>query len=112
MEKTIFQKIIDREIPAKIEYEDEDVIVIHDIHPKAPVHLLVIPKKMIPTVMDATEVDEELMGKLIFTAKNVAKKLGLSGYKLLFNVGKEGGQVVPHVHLHLLGGGRVDISQM
>lgn len=111
MEKTIFQKIIDREIPSKIEYEDNEVIVIHDIHPAAPVHLLVISKKLIPTIMDTEDEDGALLGKMILTAKMVAKKNGLSGYKLIFNVGKEGGQVVPHIHLHLLGGGKVDLSK-
>ncbi len=110
-EKTIFQKIIDREIPAMIEYEDDEVIAIQDIAPKAPVHILIIPKKPIPTVMDASDEDLSLMGRLIMTAKNIAAEKGLEGYKLLFNVGKDGGQVVFHVHLHLLGGGRVDLNK-
>jgi|SRR6185295_14227018 len=111
MDKTIFQKIIDREIPATIEYEDEEVIVIEDIAPKAPVHLLIIPKKFIASVIDLEESDGNLMGKLILTARKVAAQRGLSGYKLLFNVGKDGGQIVPHLHLHLLGGGRVELDR-
>jgi histidine triad (HIT) family protein len=100
---TIFTKIINREIPAKIEYEDDKCIVIHDIHPKSPVHLLIIPKKPIPTIMDVADVDQELMGHLILVARDMARKLELEGYKLIFNVGEKGGQEVFHVHLHLLG---------
>jgi histidine triad (HIT) family protein len=110
-EKTIFEKIIDREIPAKIEYEDNDVIAIHDIAPRAPVHILIIPKKPIPTIMDTTNDDQMLLGQLIMTAKKIAKDHGLKGYKLLFNCGKEGGQIVFHVHLHLLGGGKIDLEK-
>lgn len=99
---TVFKKIIDKEIPAKIEFEDDKCIVIHDIHPKAPIHLLIIPKKPIPTIMDLRDEDQELMGHLILTARNVGRKLGLEGYKLLFNVGAKGGQEVFHIHLHLL----------
>lgn len=110
-EKTIFQKIIDREIPGKIEYEDDDIIAIHDIAPKAKHHILVIPKKPIPTVIDMTEEDIPLMGRVIFIAKQIAEQKQIKGYKLLFNVGREGGQVVFHVHLHLLAGGNIQLTQ-
>jgi histidine triad (HIT) family protein len=111
-EKTVFEKIIDRELPSTIEYENDEVIVIHDIHPSAPVHMLIIPKRFITSILDAQESDQALIGKMILIAKEVAEKKGLKGYKLLFNVGAEGGQVVPYLHLHLLGGARhVDLSK-
>lgn len=100
---TIFTKIINKEIPAKIEYEDDKCIVIYDINPKSTVHLLIIPKKAIPTIMDVADEDQELMGHLVLVARNVAKKLGLEGYRLVYNVGEKGGQEVFHVHMHLLG---------
>lgn len=110
MPLTLFQKIIAREIPAQIEYEDDDIIAIHDIAPKAPVHILIIPKKPIPTIIDATEEDTALLGKIIITAKNIARKKDLEGYKLLFNVGEKGGQEIFHIHLHLLGGNTIDVK--
>lgn len=99
---SVFSKIIAREIPAQIEYEDDLCIVFHDINPKARIHLLIVPKKQIATIMDAQEEDQALLGHLILTAKNTAKKMSLEGYKLLFNVGEKGGQVVFHIHLHLI----------
>jgi len=105
-ESCIFDSIITKESPATIEYEDADVIAFRDINPKREIHILVVPKKHIPTVSDMTEEDFPLLGKMIFAAKKIADKFKLteSGYKLLFNVGKAGGQIVPHIHLHLLGG--------
>ena len=103
MNKTIFSKIIDKEIPAKIEFEDEKCIVIHDIHPKSRVHLLIVPKKVIPTIMEAGDEDQELLGHLLLIARNMGKKLDLEGYKLQFNVGEKGGQEIFHIHLHLMG---------
>lgn len=100
---TIFTKIINKEIPAQIEFEDDFCIVIHDIHPQAPVHLLIIPKKEIPTIMEAKDEDQALLGHLMLVARNMGKKLGLEGYKLVYNVGKKGGQEIFHIHLHLLG---------
>ncbi len=99
----IFCKIIVGEIPSKQEYHDEHCVVFHDIHPKAPVHVLVVPRKHIPTVMDLKEGDEKIMGHLVRVAKEMGEKLGLEGYRLQFNVGEKGGQEVMHVHLHLLG---------
>ncbi len=100
---SIFTKIINKEIPAKIEHEDNLCIVIHDIHPKAPVHLLIVPKKEIATIMDASDEDQALLGHLLIVARDMGKKLGLEGYKLQFNVGSKGGQEIFHIHLHLLG---------
>lgn len=99
-------KIIRREIPATIEYEDDELIAIKDINPVAPVHILIIPKKFIPTVNEATEADAALLGKMILTAKHIAAEKGIAedGYRLVMNVGNNGGQTVFHIHLHLIGG--------
>jgi histidine triad (HIT) family protein len=85
-------------------YEDEEVIAFDDIHPVADVHILVVPKKHIETIMDMEVSDEQLMGHVLQVSKAIAKQKGLKGYKLSFNVGKEGGQAIMHVHQHLLGG--------
>jgi len=98
----IFCKIIKKEEPAEIVYENENFIVIKDIKPKAPVHLLVIPKTHIFSLKDIKEKDKELMGELILTSQKVASQKKLKGYKLLINVGREGGQIIDHLHLHLL----------
>lgn len=105
MSKSIFQKIIDREIPAKIAHEDDQCIAIHDVSPQAPVHVLIIPKKPIARIGEATPTDQALLGHLLLTAATVAKKLGLaeSGYRLVINNGRDGGESVPHLHVHLLG---------
>jgi histidine triad (HIT) family protein len=103
--KTLFERIIDRELPAKIEYEDDQCIVIHDIDPKAPTHFLVIPKKVIPRVAEASEEDQALLGHLLLTAATVAKSLNLeNGFRVVINNGKDGGEAVPHLHVHVLGG--------
>ena len=106
MEKTLFQKIIDREIPATIEYEDDRVIAIRDIQPSAELHLLVIPKKPIPTVNDLTEEDAPLVGHIYLVAQQLAEKFGVaeSGYRVVSNVNKNAGQTVFHLHFHVLGG--------
>lgn len=104
-EKTLFSKIIDREIPAKIEHEDEDCIVIHDINPQAPVHVLIIPKKPIPRVAEMDEDDQQLIGKLMSVASMLAIKMELQqGFRVVINNGPFGGETVPHLHVHLLGG--------
>lgn len=105
----IFCKIIKKELPAEIVLEDKNIIVFEDIHPLAPVHLLVVPKKHIQTINDLTPKDKQLVGEIFLTAKKVAEKSGIDkkGYKLVFNVGKGGGQIIFHLHLHLLGGWRV-----
>ncbi len=103
MPKTLFQKIIDREIPAKIEHEDEHCIVIHDIQPQAPVHLLIIPKTVIPRVEAATTADQAVLGHLFLTAGLLAKKLQLAnGFRLVVNNGPDASETVPHLHVHLL----------
>jgi histidine triad (HIT) family protein len=103
MAKTIFEKIIAREIPAKIEHEDDRCIVIHDIQPQAPVHLLIIPKKVIARVGDATSADELILGHLLVTAGTIAKKLNLpNGFRLVVNSGPDACESVPHVHIHML----------
>lgn len=104
MPKTIFQRIIDREIPAKIAHEDDRCIAIHDIQPQAPVHVLVIPKKLIARVAEAQEEDQALLGHLLLTAAALAKSLGLAqGFRLVINNGPHGGESVPHLHVHVLG---------
>lgn len=105
MSKTIFQKIIDHEIPAKLAHEDELCIAIHDLNPQAPVHVLVIPKKPIARVAEATTADQATLGHLLLTAAAIAKKLGVaeSGFRIVINNGQDGGETVPHLHVHLLG---------
>jgi histidine triad (HIT) family protein len=102
---TLFSKIIRREIPADIVYEDDLALAFRDIHPQAPVHILVIPKKTIPKLADAQPEDQALLGHLLLTAKTVAEQQGLTdGYRVVINTGKDGGQTVYHLHLHILGG--------
>lgn len=103
--KTIFQKIIDREIPAEIEYEDDCCIAIKDLNPQAPIHLLIIPKKPISRLEMATEEDQSVLGKLLLVAKKLAKDMSLSaGFRIVINNGKDAGETVPHLHVHLLAG--------
>ncbi len=106
MSNDLFLKIIEREIPADIVYEDEELLAFRDIQPQAPVHVLVIPKRRIPTINDLETTDAELVGKMVLTAKRIAASEGLSddGYRLVFNCNSQGGQSVYHIHLHLLGG--------
>ncbi|KKU77918.1 MAG: Histidine triad (HIT) protein [Candidatus Peregrinibacteria bacterium GW2011_GWA2_47_7] len=103
MEKTLFQKIIDKEIPAEFVFEDEKCIAIKDIYPKAPVHFLVIPRKPIPSVEDLKEEDRDLVAHLIFVGRQLARNYNCEGYRLQFNVGEKGGQVIFHLHLHVMG---------
>ncbi len=104
-QKTIFKRIIDREVPAQIAYEDERCLAFHDVSPQAPTHVLIIPKKEIPTVNDLTDQDRELVGHLFLVAAQLAGQLGLNGgYRLVVNCGPDAGQAVPHLHIHLLGG--------
>lgn len=104
MEICIFCKISKKEVPADFLYEDDQVMAFKDIRPSAPVHYLVMPKEHIQSIAHLQGNHTEIISKLIFIAKNLAEKAGLKGYKLVFNVGKEGGQVIDHLHLHLLGG--------
>jgi histidine triad (HIT) family protein len=105
MAETIFSKIIDRKIPARIEHEDDRCLAFHDVAPQAPTHVLVIPKKPIPSLADLEPADEALVGHLVMVATQLAAKLGLGdGYRLVVNCGRDGGQSVDHLHVHLLGG--------
>jgi len=104
MKDCLFCKIINKEIPSDIVYQDEKMIVFKDIHPKAPYHVLIVPKKHIESVTQLKKTDKELMGEIILKAKEIAKNNNLKGYKLVINVGRDGGQVIDHLHLHLLGG--------
>jgi histidine triad (HIT) family protein len=103
---TIFGKIIRREIPANIVYEDDLCLAFTDVNPQAPTHILIIPKKPIPKLSDAAPEDKELLGHLLLTVKQVAEQAGLAenGYRVVINTGTDGGQTVFHLHLHLLGG--------
>ena len=101
---TIFQKIIDRQIPAAIVYEDEKALAFRDIQPQAPVHILVIPKKAIAKLADMTADDRDLAGHLLFVAREVAAKEKLTDYRIVINNGSGAGQSVFHLHVHLLGG--------
>ncbi len=103
---TLFEKICSREIPATIVFEDERCIAFRDISPQAPIHILVIPRKAVPRIGMAAPEDEALLGHLLLTAAAVARSEGIaeSGYRLIINNGRDGGEAVPHLHVHLLGG--------
>jgi histidine triad (HIT) family protein len=100
----IFCKIVAGEAPASVEYEDDLVVAFNDINPKAPVHILIVPKMHIDTVSEMEEQDQILFGHMVWVARQLAEQRHLAGYKLVLNVGKLGGQVVFHVHMHLVGG--------
>jgi histidine triad (HIT) family protein len=103
--ETLFTKIIRREIPADIVYEDDLALAFRDINPQAPVHILVIPKHPIPKLADAQPEDQSLLGHLLLTVKIIAAQEGLdNGYRVVINTGNDGGQTVYHLHLHILGG--------
>ena len=106
MSETIFDKIISREIPAEIVYEDENYLAFNDINPQAPIHILIIPKKRIPPINDIQKNDSELIAGLFFITKDIAIKKGIDkdGYRLILNCNENGGQSVYHIHLHLIGG--------
>jgi len=105
MTDNLFLKIIERKIPADIVYEDDRSLAFRDINPQAPVHVLIVPKKVIPTHADLTEADKELVGHLHLVAAKLAQQFGLTdGYRLVLNCREGAGQTVPHLHLHLLGG--------
>ena len=103
---TLFEKVVAREIPAKIVFEDDEILAFHDINPQAPVHVLVIPKRVIPRIAEAQPADGALLGRLLLTGKQIAADLGLreTGFRLVINNGHNGGETVPHLHVHLLGG--------
>ena len=106
VEKTLFQKIADREIPADIVYEDDICLCLRDIEPQAPIHLLIVPKKPIVRIAEADTEDQATLGHLLLTAQLVAKQEGFaeSGFRTVINNGKDGGEAVPHLHLHILAG--------
>jgi histidine triad (HIT) family protein len=106
MDDCVFCNIVNRVVASEILFEDDQIFVVRDIMPKAPVHLLVIPKEHINSVNELTKEHQQLIGNLILIAKEqaVAQGVAESGYKLVFNVGKDGGQVIPHLHLHIVGG--------
>ena len=110
MSKTLFEKIIAREIPAAIVYEDDSVLAFRDINPQAPTHVLIIPKKPIPRMTEATAGDQATLGHLLLKAGEVAAQLGLkqSGFRLVFNNGPDAGEAVPHLHCHILGGRKMN----
>lgn len=103
---TLFEKIIARQIPARIAYEDDQVLAFHDIQPQAPVHVLIVPKKPIARIAEAAAEDQALLGHLLLKAAQVAFELGLKdgGFRLVLNNGRDGGESVPHLHCHILGG--------
>ena len=108
MADTIFGRIIRGEIPARIVHDDDRCLAFHDVAPQAPVHVLVIPKRPIASLADATEADADLLGHLVLVATQLARTLGLEdGYRLVVNCGRDGGQSVDHLHVHLLGGRRL-----
>jgi histidine triad (HIT) family protein len=106
MSKTLFEKIISREIPATIVYEDDQVLAFSDIKPQAPTHVLIVPKRPIPRIAEAKPEDDQVLGHLLRKAAEVARQLGLTrtGFRLVFNNGPDAGEAVPHLHCHILGG--------
>jgi histidine triad (HIT) family protein len=109
-QECIFCRIVAGEVPGDIVYEDEDFLAFRDILPKAPTHVLIIPRTHITSAAELTDGEQELAGRLIIIAKNLAEKEGIAkkGYRLVINCGPEGGQLVPHLHLHLIGGRQMD----
>jgi histidine triad (HIT) family protein len=103
---TLFEKIVARQIPANIIAEDDDFIAFHDLNPQAPVHVLVVPKRPIARLAEARAEDGALLGKLLLKAQEIAKQLGVlqTGFRVVINSGRNGGETVPHLHVHLLGG--------
>ena len=106
MKDCIFCKIAKRELPAKIVYEDDESVAFEDIHPKAPTHILIIPRRHLSTFLEASQDDDRLLGRLLLAANSIARQQGIAdrGFRLVLNCNSEGGQVVFHLHLHLLGG--------
>jgi len=106
VEKTLFQKIADKELPSTLVYEDDQVVAFKDIDPQAPTHILIVPRKPIPRIAEARPEDHQMLGHLLLKAAEIARQVGLetSGYRLVINNGPHGGEAVPHLHLHILGG--------
>ena len=110
MDRTIFQKIIDRELDADIVFENDKIIAFNDVNPVAPIHILIVPKKLINSINSIENEDKELIGEMFLAAKEIAKKLKIndSGYRTVFNTNDDAGQTVYHIHLHLIGGRKLD----
>ena len=108
MTDCLFCKIVNKEIPKEFLHEDDRTLAFYDIHPKAPTHILVIPREHIESIGHLTEEQSDILAAIFFAAKKIARERGLKGYKLVFNVGREGGQVIDHLHLHVLGGWPAD----
>ena len=108
----IFCQIANKEIPAKLIFENDSLVAFNDLHPVAPFHVLIVPKRHISTINDVTESDKSLLGEMILLAKKIAQKNSIApgGYKLIFNCGEDGGQVIQHIHLHLIGGEKIKCS--
>jgi histidine triad (HIT) family protein len=108
-EKTLFSRIIDGEIPGDFVYRDDQLVVIRDIQPAAPVHLLIIPRKPIPSLNELSEDDAELIARMMLMIPQLARQEGVaeSGYRVVVNTGEQGGQTVPHLHIHLMGGSQM-----
>lgn len=104
MTDCVFCKIVAHEIPANFVYEGDDIVAFKDIKPSAPLHYLIVPREHIPSIMHLEENHQSTVSAMVIRAKELAAAAGLKGYKLVFNVGREGGQIVDHLHLHLLGG--------
>ena len=102
MENCIFCKIINKEIPTNLIFENDNFVAFNDIKPKAKIHILIVPKKHIESIKTIEDSDKDLMGELLLVAKKIAKEKNMEGYELIFNVGREGGQLIDHLHLHLL----------
>jgi histidine triad (HIT) family protein len=103
---TLFEKIFARQIPAKIAHETDEFLAFHDVNPQAPVHVLIVPKRVIPRIAASTPSDAGLLGRMLVASQEIAAKLGVleSGYRLVINNGRDAGESVPHLHIHLLGG--------
>ena len=103
---TIFEKIAHRQIPARIIYETDEFFAFHDVNPQAPIHVLIVPKRVIPRLAEAGAADADLLGKMLVASREIAGQLGVaeSGYRLVINNGPDAGESVPHLHMHLLGG--------
>ena len=108
MAKTVFKRIIDGELPANLLFEDDRCLAFQDVNPQAPTHVLVIPRQEIPSLAEATEADRDLLGHLLLVAHQVARQQNLTnGYRVVVNIGEDGGQTVSHLHIHVLGGRRL-----
>lgn len=109
MEKDIFCRIIEGKAPAEMVYQDDEIVAFRDIHPRAPVHILIVPRKHIPSVCELTEQDALILGKMTLAADKIARQEGISdtGFRLILNCGPDSGMIVPHLHMHLLGGRRL-----